>query len=228
MNSKYLGALVLFGMFFNIAFDQYTKYLAEENLMVWSHPENLREYQGQRTLLYEIGERSVEPEKPSFYMSFSFNYVRNLGAAWGVLSDWDDQLREPFFFFVVILAIFGFIYYYWITPKEHVLVRVSLQLLIAGALGNLIDRIHRGYVVDFIDVRWVFPFPAPVHLDINFFPTWLNILNIKLDASAWSYAFPNFNWADTVISIAFILMMIEIIWLEPRRNQALLGSPLEN
>ncbi|MDD9950920.1 MAG: signal peptidase II [Zetaproteobacteria bacterium] len=217
MNQHFMKLLIFASLAFNIGFDQYTKNLAEKHLMVWSHQKDLRQYQGVRDILLEFGKRSLEPDDPSFYLSFSLNYVRNQGAAWGMLSDWDDKYREPFFYLVIIVALLAFVYYYRVTPKEHTTVRVALQLLIAGALGNFIDRVHRGYVVDFIDVRWDIPFPMRLNFGWEIFPEFLSFLNVRVNSVSWAYAFPNFNWADTLISVAFVLMLAEIFWLEPRR-----------
>lgn len=88
---------------------------------------------------------------------FSFTYVRNKGAAFGFLHTAPEAFREPFFLLVPIIAIFVLGYLYYHTKLEDRLSHWALALILSGALGNLIDRIRFGYVVDFIDVyhqRW--------------------------------------------------------------------------
>jgi len=53
------------------------------------------------------------------------------------------------------------IYYFIITPAAERGMKISLTLILAGALGNLIDRVFRGYVIDFLDFyagKWHWPF----------------------------------------------------------------------
>lgn len=81
----------------------------------------------------------------------SFTYVRNSGAAFGILPDY------TLFFIVVSVVVIVFILcYYKMIPVEHRMMRVGLALQLGGASGNLVDRVRMGYVIDFIDVA-VFP-----------------------------------------------------------------------
>jgi len=82
---------------------------------------------------------------------FSFTYVRNKGAAFGFLHSAPEKFREPFFLAVPVIAIFVLGYLYYHSKKEEKLSRWALALILSGALGNLIDRIRFGYVVDFLD-----------------------------------------------------------------------------
>lgn len=107
---------------------------------------------------------------------FSLTYVKNYGGAWGILN---NNL-----FFLITISIFALL-----TINKYIssdvnttkLSIVSYGMLIGGIFGNLIDRIFRGYVVDFL----------------NF-----NIFN---------YDFPVFNIADMLIVVGIILMIIEVI-----------------
>lgn len=110
---------------------------------------------------------------------FQFNYVENRGAAFGILE------HKRMFFIIITLAIIIFLSFYLI--KNHsslsLLSRLSFSMLIAGAAGNLIDRIRLGYVIDFISFR------------------------LK-----GVYSFPVFNLADTFIVLSTILVVIIILF----------------
>ncbi|MCE9668883.1 signal peptidase II [Myxococcus stipitatus] len=83
-----------------------------------------------------------------------FRYVENPGAAWGLFADLPESVRRAFFH-VVSLAALGFIFFmYRRTEADQRLVRVALALISGGALGNFMDRLVRGYVIDFIDWHW--------------------------------------------------------------------------
>ncbi|MCI9147857.1 MAG: signal peptidase II [Hungatella sp.] len=78
---------------------------------------------------------------------FEFLYSENRGAAFGIL-----QGRQGFFFAVAI-AVFGFVAYAMAklpAKKRYVPMEVCLVMVMAGAAGNLIDRVFHGYVVDFL------------------------------------------------------------------------------
>ena len=107
---------------------------------------------------------------------FSLTYVENKGAAWGILNNSTIVLIG---ISVIVLLLIS--KYISSTIEFTKLSVVSYGLLIGGIFGNLIDRIFRGFVIDFL----------------NF-----NILG---------YNFPVFNIADTMIVIGVILMFIEVI-----------------
>ena len=77
---------------------------------------------------------------------FDFVYVKNTGAAFSILSESTGLLG-----IVSVIFCLGVLAYWYLKKPEHILMKLSLSLLFAGALGNAIDRIFRGYVVDFID-----------------------------------------------------------------------------
>lgn len=81
---------------------------------------------------------------------FHFTYVENRGAAFGMLADH----RWVFMIFstIAILAMLGWLF--WEKPKSW-WIRVSAAFIIAGGIGNMIDRVRLGYVVDFIDCRFI-------------------------------------------------------------------------
>jgi signal peptidase II len=81
---------------------------------------------------------------------FNITYVLNPGAAFGFLAKMSDQYRVAFFVGVTIIAI-AIVVYLLIKEKTIVLRRYAYSLIFAGAVGNLIDRITVGKVIDFLD-----------------------------------------------------------------------------
>lgn len=75
-----------------------------------------------------------------------FTYVENRGAAFGMLKD-----HRWVFMIISTVAIIGIIVYLSLHYKDGKLQALSLSMLIAGGIGNMIDRIVLGYVIDFID-----------------------------------------------------------------------------
>lgn len=87
---------------------------------------------------------------------FNLTYVRNTGAAWGMLGGWNLWLA---FLSVVILgALLIFRRSFLVDCRLH---RVALGLMTGGIVGNLVDRLRLQYVVDFMDFRFgSYAFPA--------------------------------------------------------------------
>ena len=82
---------------------------------------------------------------------FHLSYVQNTGVAFGML-----QGRFWLFTIVVVLATIGILWYFFAkTTADQKWMRLSLVMILAGALGNYIDRIFRGFVVDTFDFRWI-------------------------------------------------------------------------
>jgi signal peptidase II len=90
-----------------------------------------------------------------------FTYVMNPGAAFSLLAAWGSAFRLPFFI-ILTLAALGFMAYYLrsLDPRDR-LSALALGLVAGGALGNLLDRLRFGQVVDFIEVgvRGVYTWP---------------------------------------------------------------------
>ena len=93
---------------------------------------------------------------------FSLTYVRNTGAAFGFLASANPSFRVPFFLIVPIIAMVVLGFLYRDLPKDARWRATALGLVSGGAVGNLIDRVRLGYVVDFLDFHWknVYYFPA--------------------------------------------------------------------
>jgi signal peptidase II len=108
-------------------------------------------------------------------------YVRNRGAAFGLLSDADFPFQAVAFAVVSLLALALIAAYAYRLPASHRLPQLGLALIMGGAIGNLIDRARLGYVIDFVDVYW-----GPHH---------------------W----PAFNVADSAISVGVALLILDIL-----------------
>ena len=83
---------------------------------------------------------------------FNITYVRNPGAAFGFLAGAPPFFRTLFFLAVTVAAIVLILYYLYKTPSRGPFLTISLALILAGALGNMIDRVRLGEVIDFLDV----------------------------------------------------------------------------
>ncbi|WP_404452524.1 signal peptidase II [Virgibacillus necropolis] len=87
---------------------------------------------------------------------FYFTSHRNKGAAWGIL-----QGKMIFFYIVTTIVVIGVIYYMQKYAKNDKLLAISLTFVLGGAIGNFIDRIFRGEVVDFLDFI-IFGYDFPI------------------------------------------------------------------
>lgn len=106
---------------------------------------------------FELGESVVLIQN-----FFSLTYVRNTGAAFGFLASANPSFRVPFFLIVPIIAMVVLGFLYRDLPKDARWRSMALGLVSGGAVGNLIDRVRLGYVVDFLDCHWntAYYFPA--------------------------------------------------------------------
>lgn len=80
----------------------------------------------------------------------NFTYVENTGAAFGMLKD-----GNVFLIISTVIILAAVIVYLTIKKPKAKAVKIASALIIGGALGNLYDRIFRGFVVDFIDIRFI-------------------------------------------------------------------------
>jgi signal peptidase II len=81
------------------------------------------------------------------------DFTRNSGAAFGLF-----QSGGFVFAAVAILVSLGILIFYRRVAASSFLIRLALGLILGGALGNLIDRVRFGYVVDYVDLRWWYVF----------------------------------------------------------------------
>lgn len=82
---------------------------------------------------------------------FSLTYVRNSGAAFGMFADSSSIVRQVLLILLPVAFGIYLIYSIWTTRKNNILLNLSFCLILAGGVGNLIDRISDKYVVDFFD-----------------------------------------------------------------------------
>lgn len=80
----------------------------------------------------------------------SFTYVENFGAAFGIM-----QHKKIVLLVITFLIAAVFVVYTIKTKNKNKMYLISLCLILSGAVGNLIDRISRGYVVDMIQVLFI-------------------------------------------------------------------------
>ena len=186
--------------------DQITKFLAVERLTFLFQTvhattlgEKIRAFLGERDLLERgLADPRYAVVVPSFWQNL---YTQNRGAAWGFLSRAGEQFRVPFFYLVSIAAvIFIFTYYRKLQVHQRYL-QIALALVLGGAVGNALDRILRGYVIDFID--W--------HLND---PGWHN------PSRHW----PTFNVADAGISVGLALLLLEALFVKKAIKQKVPGK----
>lgn len=85
---------------------------------------------------------------PALERFFSISHVINRGAAFGLFPD-----QGSLFAVIAIVVVVAILAYYRYLPGDNWLVRLSLGLQLGGAVGNLVDRLRYGYVIDFIDFK---------------------------------------------------------------------------
>ena len=83
---------------------------------------------------------------------FHLTLVTNRGALFGLLHDLPDPYRSSLFTLVPMLAIGLIVFFQIRTTLQDILAHTGLALILGGALGNLVDRIRLGHVIDFLDV----------------------------------------------------------------------------
>ncbi|MDW7651286.1 MAG: signal peptidase II [Bacillota bacterium] len=103
----------------------------------------------QTTKLLIIRTMSPHESIPVILNVFHITYIRNFGAAFGILAH-----RTGFFVLITVAVVLFILFFLHQLPKEHKLLRIALALQLGGALGNLLDRLRFGYVVDFLDFRF--------------------------------------------------------------------------
>lgn len=98
-------------------------------------------------ILQNIGHGQSWSFFPALARLFKFTFITNTGAAFGMF----PQLGGTFMV-VAIIVIIAIVLFYHHLPIENTWIRLSLGLQLGGAMGNLIDRLNHGFVVDFVDI----------------------------------------------------------------------------
>lgn len=135
----------------------------------------------------EYGSEGIE-----IFPFFNIVHVYNYGAAFSFLASMGGWQR---YFFALISIVLSLVFLVLLlkTKKEDTWLRLSYTLFIAGALGNLIDRVFLGYVVDFL------------------------LFYIKTDAFFWSY--PVFNVADISVCCGAFILVIVTLFSKSEKNK---------
>ncbi|HLA48632.1 MAG: signal peptidase II [Nitrospinae bacterium RIFCSPLOWO2_02_FULL_39_110] len=154
MSHKYFPLITMVLML--VVIDQLTKFYIDSNFILYQSLEVISGY-------------------------FNITYIRNSGVAFGILSGFKGIVSQIIFIFISLIAISAIIIIYRGTDDKMIFSRISLSLILSGAIGNMIDRIFRGEVIDFFDFHWK------------------------------SYHWPAFNIADSCITIGVGLLMITMI-----------------
>jgi len=106
----------------------------------------------QLTKLYIDGSMKLYQSIPVVDGLFSITYLRNRGAAFSFLAE--ASWRLPFFMLATVIAVIAILVAFGKLRNDQRFAAVSLTLILAGAVGNLIDRVRMGEVIDFLDVYW--------------------------------------------------------------------------
>ena len=120
---------------------------------------------------------------------FNITHVRNPGAAFGFLAAAPPLFRYIFFIAVTLAAILLILHYLRVSRIEETSLVSALALILAGAVGNLIDRVRFGEVVDFLDVYIV------------------------------SYHWPAFNVADSAITVGAAILILVLLRKRKERTE---------
>jgi signal peptidase II len=125
----------------------------------------------------------------------SIVHAQNPGAAMGLLRDY--EYRQYLFLVFTLIAVAVVVDLFRRLPKEDWFMSTTLGLILSGAIGNAIDRVHKGTVTDFIRVY-------------TEQPSLKNWLTQTFGTNEW----PSFNVADSALVVGVILFMIHYIFLE--------------
>jgi signal peptidase II len=123
-----------------------------------------------------------------------FIFAQNPGGAWSFLRGLPDTLRRPFFLVVSAAAIVFIISIYRRIGRDQRAMKWGLPLALGGAMGNLVDRMRYGWVVDFVD--------------------------IYIKRMGREHHWPTFNVADIAIVVGVGLMAIDMLWIRGRKPRS--------
>jgi signal peptidase II len=187
-----LGALV--------CLDQSTKFHAESSFLTWSHPSQILGYRAAHDRVLTLGEspfyleeKSIDVAKASrSWSDLNVTYVRNPGAAWGSFANISAPQKRALFCGVTLLATVAILVLLLNSDAQQRLLRLGLCFLFAGAVGNFVDRLMLGYVIDWIQLRW-------------------RIFD-------WQVSFPVFNLADAWVHFGLIVLILDLLVASLRKE----------
>lgn len=119
---------------------------------------------------------------------FNVVHVRNTGGAFGIFGGVKGGIGSFLFVAISVIAIGAIVFLFLKTRETEKALTVSFSLILSGALGNLIDRLHYGEVVDFLDFHVA------------------------------AYHWPAFNVADSAICVGIGLMALEILKRDRKKS----------
>jgi len=122
---------------------------------------------------------------------FTITFILNSGIAFGLFDDNPSPHKTLFLIIISIIALGIILYIFLSLPKTVKLSGLAMGFIFGGAIGNLIDRIIRGRVLDFLD----FDFPD------------ITIRSLKIHMTRW----PTFNAADSCVLVGIVMLLIIII-----------------
>ena len=149
-----------------VGLDQFTKYMVCQSLPLHHQKEVIKNF-------------------------FHIVHIRNPGIAFGLFTQAGARYRIPMLILVSAVAVFIICYFLYQIKDGSWLQSVCFTLLLAGAIGNLIDRFRIGEVIDFLDVHWY-------------------------SAFHW----PAFNVADSAITVGIVLLGIDTLLGMKRKKPA--------
>ncbi len=136
-----------------------------------------------KLLFKGMNEKEGWTKTPVIEGFFYLRYVKNSGAAWGLFAD--KSWGQLFFKILTSVALVAFIVaYVFVCKKGYKILNFALILIIAGTIGNFIDRLAYNYVVDFISLVF------------------------------GDYNFPVFNLADSYMTIGVIMAVVHFLFLD--------------
>ncbi len=154
MKRKYWVLLIV--CFWILLADQWTKYAVQQRLVLYQKVEVIQGF-------------------------FNLVHVRNTGGAFGILGGEKGGLGSLIFVVVSLAAIGSILFLYFRLKEDEETLSLSFSLVLSGAIGNLIDRLHYGEVVDFLDFHVL------------------------------SFHWPAFNFADSAICLGIGFMALELL-----------------
>ena len=135
----------------------------------------------QATKLLVLAKMPLYHSIPVIEGFFNLTHIRNPGGAFGFMAAGSQGVRNLLFIGVSIVAMGLIVYFYRSTPKTYPYLASALSLIFGGAVGNLIDRLRFGEVVDFLDVY------------------------------VGAYHWPAFNVADSAITVGITIFIAHLV-----------------